>query len=262
MLRKLMKYEFMATGRIFLPLFAALIIISIVNRLLSILGLNTTSVSVIGTVVSVILMAGIAVLTFILTLQRFRNNLLSSEGYLMMTLPAKTDSLILSKLFVSAIWIVASVVVVTVSIMILAMTSFDFSDLVALIRNLIELLPRFSIRYVIYTAEALIGIVVSLFSGVLLLYACLSLSMLVDKRRGLFAFGAYIVITTALQIIGAIIAGIAAALNITDLFDFSSWSTFGQVQLVILLILLADVILCAAFYFVTRYMLKRRLNLQ
>ena len=85
MLGKLMKYEFMATGRTFLPLFAALILVSIVNRLLSSLGLNVPSA--IGTVVSVILMVGVAVVTLLITLQRFRNNLLSNEGYLMMTLP-------------------------------------------------------------------------------------------------------------------------------------------------------------------------------
>ena len=44
MLRKLMKYEFMATGRVFLPLFAALLIISAINRLFQNLDLRAPAV--------------------------------------------------------------------------------------------------------------------------------------------------------------------------------------------------------------------------
>ena len=262
MLGKLMKYEFMATGRVFLPLFAALLIISVVNRILSSIQLGTPTV--IGIVIAVILMVGIFVLTFILTIQRFRQNLLSEEGYLMMTLPVKTDSHILSKLFVSSVWAAASFIVVVIAIMIMAMTGYHFSDLARAIRELSASVTLQASQLAVYIIEALIFIVVSIFSSILLLYACMSLSMLVNRRRGLFTFGAFIVITTALQIIGSVFVAISAAITMPGGIDrlFSRMSTFGMSQVLIAVVILTEIILCAVYYFITRHMLKNRLNLQ
>ena len=263
MLGKLMKYEFMATGRVFLPLFAALLIISAVNRLFQNLNLKTPAV--LGAILSIALIVGILVLTLIITLQRFRNNLLSSEGYLMMTLPVSTDSLILSKLFVAAIWGVVSFVVVVISIMIMAMTGIDFREAALTIRVFFrEILIDTSLRnvhLVIFSIEAVIIVILSVFSGILLLYACMSLSMLVNKRRGLFTFGAYIAISTALQILFSILVAIGAAVGISDLFDFSGWNVFGASQAVIAILLVIEAAIGVVYYYITRYMLKRRLNI-
>ena len=260
MLKKLMKYEFMATGRIFLPLFAALIVISVVNRLLSYLSTDTPQI--IGTVISVILMVGIFVLTLILTLQRFRNNLLSNEGYLMMTLPVSADRIILSKMFVSAIWIAVSSIVVAASIMIMAMGSFSFSDLVIVLKSFFESFSVPAAQLAAYIIELIFIIALSLFSGILLLYTCMSLSMLVNKRRGLFTFGAFVVITTAMQIISSVLIAVGVALDLQNIFDFSRLNGFAFSQIVILLYLVIDAALCVIFYFVTRFMLKNRLNIQ
>jgi len=262
MLGKLMKYEFMATGRVFLPLFAALIIISTVSRILSSFQLQTPSI--IGVVVAVILIVGIFVLTFIITIQRFRQNLLSEEGYLMMTLPVKTDSHIFSKLFVSTVWAVASFVIVVIAIMIMAMTGYNFSDLARAIKEFFSTVALEAPQVIVYAIEALVFIILSIFSSILLLYTCISLSMLVSKRRGLFSFGAFIVITVALQVIGSIFVAIGAAITLPGGIDrlFSRMSVFGTSQVLIAVVVLTELILCAIYYLVTRHMLKNRLNLQ
>ena len=208
------------------------------------------------------MIAGILVLTLILTLQRFRNNLLSSEGYLTMTLPVSTDNLILSKLFVASIWTVASLIVVTVSIMIMAMSGISFRDLFEQIRGAFVRAALPAPQWIVCSVEFLIFIALSLFSGILLLYACMSLSMLVNRRRGLFTFGAFIVITTAMQTISAVLIAIAAAVHLSDWFNLSFITIFGQIQALILTVLLAEAILCVVYYCITRYMLKNRLNLQ
>ena len=262
MLGKLMKYEFMATGRVFLPLFAALLIISVVNRILSSFQLGTPMA--IGIIIAVILIVGIFVLTFIFTIQRFRQNLLSEEGYLMMTLPLRTDSLILSKLFVSAVWAAASFVIVVIAIMVMAMTGYDFSDLARILRDFFAAVALEASQFVVYVIEALILIIISIFSSILLLYACISLSMLVNRHRGLFSFGAFIVITTALQIIGSVFVAIGAAITMPGGLNrlFNSMSAFGISQIVIAVVVLTEIILCAIYYFITRHMLKNKLNLQ
>ena len=260
MLRKLMKYEFMAMGRLFLPVSAALLILSLVNRLLSYLPIDAPQV--IGIVISVILMVGIVVLTFILTLQRFRNNLMSNEGHLMMTLPVSTDKLILSKMFVAAICGAASVIVVMLSIMIMAVTSFNFTwlrDLIRMLGNALNLQPAYA---AIFAVEFVLAIILGVFAGILLLYTCMSLSMLVNKRRGLFTFGAFVVITTAMQILSVVIVAVLGALKLGDLFSINELSTFSQIQLAVLMWFILEIVCCAAYYLITRYMLKNRLNLQ
>ena len=181
MLRKLMKYEFKATGRIFLPLFAALMIISAVNRLLMSIGLKTPGS--IGTAVSVVLIIGIIVLTLVLTIQRFRQNLLSSEGYLMMTLPTGVDGHILSKMIVAAVWVLVSLVVVTISILIMALTDINIETIRAAVKAVASEFNLSSVNFTLFAVEFAITAVIGLFSGILMIYACMSLSMLVSRRR-------------------------------------------------------------------------------
>ena len=262
MLKKLMKYEFKATGRVYLPLFAALIILAGVNRLLMFLNLETPGE--IGIVISVILIIGIFVLTLILTIQRFRQNLLSNEGHLMMTLPVSTDSLILSKLFVSAVWTVASTIVVALAIMIMAATKDFLEQLVISIKWIGGQLAINAPRTVAYSIEIIVVIAIMVLLWALMLYACMSLSMLVNKRRGLFTFGAFILITTAMQIAFAVVVAVGRALNISTLLGriFGGLSSFWLSQVCVAGVLLIQLILCVVFYIITRLMLKYRLNLQ
>ena len=80
MLRKLIKYEFKATGRILLPLYGALIITAIINRLF--IGFNSGSRALgklhiqLLMLLYVALIVGIGIMTFIIIIQRFNNNLL------------------------------------------------------------------------------------------------------------------------------------------------------------------------------------------
>jgi len=262
MLRKLMKYEFMAMGRVFLPVFAALIAVSIVNRLLA--NLPALAPVTIGRVLSGILIASIAVLTLILTLQRFRNNLLSSEGYLMMTLPVSTDRLILSKLFVAAIWSIASSFVVIISILIMTMDAGFWRVFSDAFRQIIEAIALDPFASFIYAVEIPVLSALTMFTGILMLYACMSLSMLVNKRRGLFTFGAFIVISTVLQTLVATAVSVIQVSKIDEWFErvLRDMSDFAQSQVVILIYFIISFGLCAGFYYITRFMLKNRLNLQ
>jgi len=257
MLRKLMKYEFMATGRVFLPMYGALLVMSIVSRLLQ--GSGLYSPIVISSVLAGLLIAATGVLTLVLTVQRFRNNILSSEGYLMMTLPASPDIIILSKLFVAAIWNIVSFVMVVIAISIMASGFAMLSDLVSGIMHLLEQFAYTPLQALAYTVEFLISTTLTLFSFVLLLYACMSLSMLVNKRRGLFTFGAFLVMITAMQTLVAIIfaAGLTPAINSFITGNYAGIFIAARITSIVL-----PATLCTVFYCITRYMLKNRLNLQ
>jgi len=258
MLSKLMKYEFKATSRIYLPLFGALLVVAIFNRIFS--SLNFKVPQLIGTTISVIMIIAICVIALILTLQRFYRNLLSKEGYLMFTLPVTTDNLIWSKLFVASIWTIISLVAVFIAIAIMAATGDSFRQMMDMINEVLRSIKDGGFNVVLLTIEGIILCVGSLFSGILLLYACMALSLLVNKHRVGFAFLMYI----AFSIIGQTIGGIVATtVNFTRLsVMFQSMSGYGQIQTAFGASLLFVLISGVVFYILTRYMLKNKLNLE
>jgi hypothetical protein len=256
-----MKYEVMAMGRIFLPLYGALMITSLMNMVLGFVGLNVPAR--ISVVVSVLLMIGISVITFILIIQRFWSNLLSSEGYLMMTLPVCTDRLILSKLFVATFWEVASTLIMTLSILIMLAPLGLYVDAAQWFAEAFRSIPFSILETSSIVVQSLVLLALLAFAQILMLYSCMALSMISNKYRWLIAIAAYIAITTAMQIVTSIVAavGIFAGIFESLMEIVRSFSLFGQIQVTLLAFSALSLALCAAFYFITRYMLGRRLNL-
>ena len=91
MLNRLLKYEIKATARKFLPLYAAIIVVSLfVNW-----GIRFPKLGIISGLSNFLLAAlfvSLIAITLITIIQRFKNNLLSNEGYLMFTLPVSTKT--------------------------------------------------------------------------------------------------------------------------------------------------------------------------
>ena len=132
MLKQLLKYEFKATKRLYFGLYLALALLSVVLgvtfRQEHALAHSTSfqNLEVILMIVYVSVILAIAVLCFVNTIQRFYQNLLGREGYLMHTLPVNENQLILSKLLTSMVWVLCSglVGVVCITVMV-AVGVFD-----------------------------------------------------------------------------------------------------------------------------------------
>ena len=125
MLGKLMKHEFRATGRIMLPLLGAELLLSVlagfsVRGLERIENMNFLGVTYILTLAVFFLgLFALAVVAFVLMIQRFYRNLLRDEGYLAMTLPVSVDEQIWAKLLVSFVWFAAVTVLSAVAMLVL-----------------------------------------------------------------------------------------------------------------------------------------------
>ena len=132
MLKQLLKYEFKATKRLYFGLYLALALLSVVLgvtfRQEHALAHSTSfqNLQVILMIVYVSVILAIAVLCFVNTIQRFYRNLLGREGYLMHTLPVTETQLILSKLITSMVWVLCSglVGIVCITVMV-AVGVFD-----------------------------------------------------------------------------------------------------------------------------------------
>lgn len=258
MLGRLMKYEFKATARVYLPLFGALLVTAAVSSLMAEWGKDVPTV--IAYTLSVFIMIAVAVVTFVITIQRFSKNLIGDEGYLMFTLPVSTDSIIFGKLLTAAIWQIISSVVVFLSIWIMALRAFDIADFQMLIHALERLFTQMGVSGVLVILEAAVAAVVAVCSSVLMLYCCISLGMLVNRRRGLLSFGAFIGIVILSEILGSIAITTGMLDWIGPLFD--GLSIGGRIHAGIWGLTAWQAVSGAIFYFVTRYMLKNRLNLE
>ena len=124
MLRKLMKHELRATGRVMGPLLL-LVLVAAVGGNVSTYRLLETGSGMLNTLGVLLLMGytiafvASGVMAFVLMVQRFYQNLLRDEGYLTMTLPVSVHEHIWAKLLVSLIWWIAVLAVAGVSMLIL-----------------------------------------------------------------------------------------------------------------------------------------------
>ena len=268
MLGKLMKYEFKATARIFLPLYAAMLVMAAVTKLMFSLQLDTPRI--ISLVVSILLMIAAFVITLILTIQRFYKNFLTDEGYLMFTLPADAGTLIGGKLLVAVIWNIVCTAAAYLSLSIMAFSGGEWQAMVQAIRDT----GLAGIDVTFFTIEFITLILSSLITGILTIYASMALSMFSNKHRVALGFVFYIALTTVMQILTSTILRLFS-LPISNRYtvavdeitansarEFFSPTVISTIHTYAGILLLVTVGFGAAMFFTTRYMLKNQLNLQ
>jgi hypothetical protein len=259
MLGKLMKYEFKATARIFLPLFAAMLAVAAISKLT--LGLRMQAPHIISLVLSIMLMVGAFVITLILTVQRFYKNFMTDEGSLMFTLPVGTGRLIWSKLIVAAVWTVVCTAAVFLAIMMMTFSGDEWRQLVLAIRELD--LPSVDTTFFIIEFCALV--LASLLTGILTIYASLALSMFANNHRVALSFGIYIALNTLMQILVSVLMWIFFSPDSMANQTFEAFvgsHALGSIHACLSVAVVITLAFGAGMFYTTRYMLKNQLNLQ
>ena len=265
MLSKLLKYELKATGRIFILLFLALLMFAGITRFFSAFG-PEKSPAIISMVIYIIIMVGMFIMTFIMMTQRFNNNLLSDEGYLMHTLPVKPWKHIVSKLSVSMLWIVTSGIAALISILIINLEKGDLTKItVGFAAFYQQVFEQLGASIYLLSFEIIIGLLVSLASVILIVYASISMGHLFNQHKMLASFGAFIVLSTLSQFLFMLISLTPGAAYFSNI-NISSSNDFIAMQPVIQRVIAYGIIftglLCAAYFAVTNFILSKRLNLE
>lgn len=267
MLGKLLKYETKATARVFLPLYAALLVFAVINRMFMSIN-NSTNVSNtfvnISTGISmflyVFIIIAIFVLTFVVMIQRFYKNLLTDEGYLMFTLPVKPWLHIVSKLMVSIMWDIVSVIFTIISVLILAGDKEMFTGFPQAIKiAMSEIYAEFNIAGYDFILRIGFLMLLSLIVGTLMIYASIAIGQLISKHKLLGAFGAFLLLNTASQIIVTTAISIAAAVKPNTWF-----STVSPKAILNMLFnggLVLNLIFAFTYFIITNYILSHKLNL-
>lgn len=259
-----MKYELKATARYFLPIYLAILTLSLI---IGLRGVNETFLPFLNFLLPTILglsFMGLMVMTVILIVTRFDKNLLGDEGYLMFTLPTKVTTLIHAKLLSSMLWILLSGLIFLLSILFITFRHISFLDL----RILWDALPKDYMFLLLLVLLTVVGILQSL----LQVYASLSIaqSYSITKNRVLGGILVFIVISMAFNIFESVVSlggtfffrespwlqmvmDETMFQNIEDIFQF--FKSFMTVYLVY------TSVKAVLFYFFTKYHLEKKLNL-
>ncbi len=287
MLSKLLKYEFRATARVFLPLYAVLLVMSAVARLLygaqmdQAEGTLLNILTVVVTIVVIGLLAAVGVVTLLLICRRFWNNLLGREGYLMNVLPVTSAAHVWGKLIAAAVWTVLSGVFCAVALFIMLSRVASFGGFSEFLEGWRELWRTLAEQGIAGQARMLliqfvVHALLTLLSSVLAIYTAMCIGQLANKHRIWASVGAYFGIGIVKSVIfsrvallriahyaGAKIsdAGLAVGERAEEIFS-DVHTALPAINTEIMLSLGLNLLICAVLFFVTQWLLKRHLNLQ
>ncbi len=269
MLKKLLKYEFIATGRIFLPLYGALIVVAFLQKIffdLNFGDIGSVSLSILVGAIPVLfsaLIVAVIVATFIMMIMRFYKNLLSNEGYLMFTLPVSVSKLIWSKLIVIFVWVILSCIVGILAFSIIFLGVTDFAIMFSNAGEVLRELNRQQLWIPLFECVILGSAV--LVSFILSVYLSMSVGQLSDKHKKLCAIGAYIGLNIIVNNVLLAVFVEAASGPLGEMVYMGIFENLSEVQsfnLVMLGFILLYVILCAVYFILTKIILTKKLNLE
>lgn len=213
MLGKILKYDLKSMARSLLPLYAALIIMAAMLRLLDLLADKITLVGIIYSfmmVLFVVLMIGALFYTFFIAIKRYYKNLFSDEGYLTHTLPVSNNSLLISKIISSFIYLI-----ITSAAMLLALViAIDTSKVFEVFNQGIDMMATaMAVSNSTIIIFALLFIAIGYMSYIMMVFAGISLGQSHNSNKLVFSVVWSIGLYYASQIISVIFLGIMALSN-------------------------------------------------
>ena len=275
MLRKLIKHEFRALNRIFIPVNVALLALGLLGGILGVLlvgdlanaGPATSLLIVMMWFLFIMAMLAGGFIPVIVTILRFWKNLLGSEGYLMFTLPVTRRDLVFSKLIPSTVWfmitflsiLVASLIVVG-GVLLGGTTYFQFVEL----RWFLEDMGRefSSLMYwadielgntVLLVIMSILSTIFSIASAILMLYVSMAIAQLSNQARVIIAIAVWVGLnfaSTLASAFGTIFGSFIFPALATNLLASTTINTLWSLAL------------CVVFFIITEQILSKRLNLQ
>lgn len=276
MLGRLFKYELKATSKILAPIYMAFIAITIVSRVSIGFQVDESSplysISGIGFLIFVLSAIAIFVATAIVIIWRFYRNTSSDEGYLLFTIPVKTDYIIISEFLCALLWSVVMSAVVVIGIFFMVFNRnidgamIDFAYLSKFFSTL-----SFDGGKAIFMM--FIDMTISTLSEIMGIYCAISLASLFKKYRlmlsALFYIGSVIIINTLdTLVIRLITHSPVEQANIPETFNAVNFAEEWN-SLIAPSILSKQVIIDSIFlivisvveYFIVRKILHKHLNI-
>ena len=268
MLRKLMKHEFRATGRVLLPLLGILLLAALAARFSLGFLLETDSwfLNLVGGLLTAafgLAIFAVCLMALITMVNRFRTNLLGDEGYIMFTLPASVHQQIWSKLIVSAVWFIATgLAVVAASFILVAQQGF-WQDIRWGIRQMFQgLTAYYAFNGTAFLLELLGLIFVACCALCLEFYAAMAIGHSFNDHKGLLSVVSFFVLSAAMTMLAVVSASITGNSGLFDLVgNIDTLDISAATHVVMLIFIAIEMVKAALYYIPTTLCLKKWLNL-
>lgn len=273
MVKKLFKYEFTSYLKVLIPFNIVMLSVALFARIIQFFDMD---VPVYSTIYEIVL--GLSTFTyfastvacfaavFILAIIRFHKNLYSAEGYLSFTLPVTASQHIFVKAATALALGAITLVSIVVSFAVFSAGEFGVELLKAANYILKYANKELGANLWFYILEVIVLSVVSLTTSLLFYYTCISLGQLFKKNRVLGAVGVYFIFYAASQVISGII--MFSYSIIVPTLDMQKVGEFIDKHLIAIIhfVLVAAIVICAAvgvgYFFVNRYIMTKKLNLE
>ena len=265
MLRKLMKHEFRATGRVMGPLFGLLLIAALAARFSVgvLLESDARFLNLLGglfVTAFAIAIAGVCVMSLVLMINRFRTNLLGDEGYIMFTLPASVHQQIWSKLIVSAVWFIAAGLAVAAASFILVAQQGFWEEIR---RGFAEIFRHLTAYYAFNGTAFLFELLALIFVGCCVLclefYAAMAIGHSFANHKVLYSVLSFLGLQFVMQLLSG---GILVGTNYDILVVALPSDGVLAMHSVMLTMIVSTAVFGAVYYVITTMFLKKRLNLE
>ena len=164
MLGKLVKYELKSSAKNFIPIYVGLMLVTILQVCLS--KCDYFGIEAVAIIVNIVLGGGFTVVLVVTAMcihNRFKQNLLTDEGYLMFTLPVKYTTLINSKIIGSLIWSCLSIITSIIAGFIIIWSESD----VGIIEGIKNIPKIFILSWKYAELKAEVNAVIYLIAGIL-----------------------------------------------------------------------------------------------
>ena len=266
MVKKLIKYDFLAFAKVMLPIEIVLLGVAAIYRIVSLFETRSTAYEIFNVSTIIILCITVAtafIMTFIYSIVRFYKNLYTAEGYLSFTLPVTPAAHVASKLIVSLIFDAVTVV-----------CAFAAFGIATAGEVFVEVIKAGAFLYgkaaeeiggqlAAYVVEFIVTVIISAATAHLLTFMCVTLGQTARRHKILAAVGIYFAIYVAKQILGTIFisTGVTTAF-FDDIGRFISQSPRLSVHLFFAVACIVEAALGVIYFAVTKSMMKKKLNLE
>ncbi|MGI6108422.1 MAG: hypothetical protein ACOYB8_01070 [Eubacteriaceae bacterium] len=274
MLKHLLRYDIRETGRKLLMMYLILAGCALLTNLFGTIGvagvkwcLSVSNVLIVG---DVIIAFALGVMTIVACVERFIKSCYGSEGYLTFTLPVQTWQVLLSKVISAALWCAATALVILLCIALaVPVNSWDAVDLPGLFSAIGE-----AIKYIgsgsmfLSILNVLVAAIISGCSTILMIDLAISIGQLFTQHKVAAGFVSFFIIqavistltgllfagTTSIAYDGGLLNYVGESSDVSVIVSF--FNGFIGLQWVWMLII------SAAMFFGTTYIMKNHLNLE
>lgn len=277
MVKKLFKHEFAYYMRSMLPIYGILLAIAAVSRIIQFFETDNSvynTVNTLSIITFVVAIIAVFAMTMVFTITRYYRNLFTSEGYLSFTLPVTPTQHILTKMTSAVLVHLVSIVAAILAVCII--TAGDvLIEIGNAVRYIIDLIPerlafsfkettaaQWQVNIWLFVFEFILLVIAAYIYQMLLFYGCITVGQMFHKNRILAAVGVYFGYYMVTQVISTIALIISQHLPWEDLSLIFMDAPIGCIHSLLIGYTLLNLLIATGLFFVSRFIVHRRLNLE